>query len=340
MAIDTQSLTQLITQFRALSAKDSITPESLGALLQRMADLLAMAGTSETVEKIQVVMQGLRNAGKSLCNIEQGQSDRNHIYANIQSVNLADGSVTTNSGIFIQQATTERAGAMRAQQVTDLNDARRGLKEVRDILDEELPILYKLLEKLGLDEECTGDIHLGGQIGCAVVDNQLKIYGADKLIADGYVPYIFRHVRKRNPYKHRDYPDSTRKYCPKTKGWALYGSRYAVKVEDGIVKFTLGSHCHLGLPQTEFSADPEAFICQSVNSWGEPTVAWGRSVICLRDPKKTAEDHRLIKLRFGIAFGISQDPGGWRITPAEMVTPLAEFSIIYDNGTRSWYFSR
>ena len=47
MAIDTKSLSQLIAEFRKLQAKDSITPESLGYILQRIADLLATAGTSE-----------------------------------------------------------------------------------------------------------------------------------------------------------------------------------------------------------------------------------------------------------------------------------------------------
>ena len=37
MAIDTKSLTQLISDFRKLQAKDSITPESLGSILQRIA---------------------------------------------------------------------------------------------------------------------------------------------------------------------------------------------------------------------------------------------------------------------------------------------------------------
>ena len=50
MAIDTKSLSQLIAEFRKLQAKDSITtPESLGYILQRIADLLATAGTSERV---------------------------------------------------------------------------------------------------------------------------------------------------------------------------------------------------------------------------------------------------------------------------------------------------
>lgn len=41
MAIDTKSITQLISEFRKLQTKDSITPESLGYILQRLADLLA-----------------------------------------------------------------------------------------------------------------------------------------------------------------------------------------------------------------------------------------------------------------------------------------------------------
>ena len=52
MAIDTKSLTQIITEFRKLSAKDSITPESLGYILQRIADLLATGGSNAyTIQK-------------------------------------------------------------------------------------------------------------------------------------------------------------------------------------------------------------------------------------------------------------------------------------------------
>lgn len=39
MAINTNSITQLITEFRALQSKDAISPESLGYILQRIANL-------------------------------------------------------------------------------------------------------------------------------------------------------------------------------------------------------------------------------------------------------------------------------------------------------------
>ena len=56
MAIDTKSLTQIITEFRALQTKDAVSPESLGYILQRIVDLLSTAGTSETVNSIQKLL--------------------------------------------------------------------------------------------------------------------------------------------------------------------------------------------------------------------------------------------------------------------------------------------
>ncbi len=118
MAIDTKSLSDIISDFRALTAKDSITPESLGYILQRIADLLATAGTSETVTKIQTLLDGLKTAGQAVVSLEQGATDRNNILADVKIVNLVSGLTAQVVGkTFIKQATTERAGAMRANQV-------------------------------------------------------------------------------------------------------------------------------------------------------------------------------------------------------------------------------
>lgn len=63
MAIDTKSLTQIITEFRALQTKDAVSPESLGYILQRIVDLLLTARTSETVANIQKLLDGFKAAG-------------------------------------------------------------------------------------------------------------------------------------------------------------------------------------------------------------------------------------------------------------------------------------
>lgn len=133
MAIDTKSLTDIITEFRALQSKDAVSPESLGSILQRIVDLLATAGTSETVNNITKLLDGFKAAGQALTEIFQGQSDRNHIYAKISTVNLATGAVGSSSGIFIQQATTDRAGAMRSLIIIFLTCALVGCKSQKNV---------------------------------------------------------------------------------------------------------------------------------------------------------------------------------------------------------------
>jgi len=116
MAINVKSLTQIISDFRKLQSKDSVSPESLGAILQCIADLLATAGTSDTVAAIQTLLNGFKAVGQAVCSIEQGATDRNNILTNIKAVDLGNGSIATASNnLSIRQATTERAGAMRAQ---------------------------------------------------------------------------------------------------------------------------------------------------------------------------------------------------------------------------------
>ena len=66
MAIDTKSLTDIITEFRALQSKDAVSPESLGYILQRIVDLLATAGTSETVSNITKLLDGFKAAGQAI----------------------------------------------------------------------------------------------------------------------------------------------------------------------------------------------------------------------------------------------------------------------------------
>ena len=52
MAINITTITLLISDFRALSQKDSISPESLGVLLQRLADLINSAASDEEYKAI------------------------------------------------------------------------------------------------------------------------------------------------------------------------------------------------------------------------------------------------------------------------------------------------
>lgn len=334
MAIDIKSISQLISEFRKLQSKDSISPESLGYILQRLADLLATAGTSDTVAKIQQLLDGFKAAGYAITSIAQGQTDRNHIYANIGKVSLSDGSTSSTSGIFIQQATTERAGAMRAQQVTDLNNARNRIAEI-------VPLLEKIQAKLGMDG--SKGLYNNAQIQVSVENGQLKIYGAQSLITDGYVPYLFRLTRKRNQWNYKvalEAGAEPKKYCDKRKGWNLYGSVYTLKISGSTVTISTNPKHYYSVEAVGYSSAPSDFVKTFVRSRDNvPCFGWGRSVVSLLDPKNPKK-HRMIRLRFAIGFAKKILPGRSLITTANLVSSLAEFSLIYNPTTKLWSFGK
>ena len=338
MAIDTKSLTEVITEFRALQTKDAVSPESLGSILQRIVDLLSTAGTSETVNNITKLLDGFKAAGQAITALSQGQSDRNHIYTDKSTVNFATGAVSSTSGIFIQQATTERAGAMRAQQVIDLNAAKKGVSDLQTQVANISSLIYQLQEAVG-----GSTAMLGGKaiISVNIENGRVRVSGINALISAGCVPYIFRHTRKRNQFHHRkDYnEDPNKKYCSKRKGWNLWGSLNAVKVENGIVYFSINPKSELTKEAVGWSATPTTLVKVHKNKNGFDCIGWGRSIISLHDAKD-GNKRRMLRLRFAIAFGQPLGPGRVRVSPNNMVSNLAEFSVIYNAPNDTWSFSR
>lgn len=334
MAIDTKSLSTIITEFRALQSKDAVSPESLGYILQRIVDLLATAGTSETVANIQKLLDGFKAAGQAVTAITQGKADRNHIYAAKSTVNLSTGARASSEDIFIQQATTERAGAMRAQQVVDLNSTKSAVAQI----EKTLAALQVQVGQGGASAKASTS-----NISVQVINGKLRVIGASELIAAGFVPYLFRHTRKRNQWHHRaDHREglSVHSYCPKRKGWNLYGSVYAVKVQtDGTLTFANTRERSLSVPHTNYLTAPDALMHIHTRRTGEKTVAWGRSTVKVADCNCPAKE-RMLRFRFALAFGQKKYPGRHRITTANMVTTLAEFSIVYDPQSKSFSYSR
>ena len=337
MAIDTKSLSQLISEFRKLQTKDSITPESLGYILQRIADLLATAGTSET----QAILGNWYNAlskvsHTAVCTLQQGPADRNFVRISNTFIDLLTGQQMTNeNATIINQATTERAGAMRAQQVTDLNNARRAVADIQKIL-------ATVQAKLGMTDGSKG-LYNSAQIQVTAENGVLRLYGAQQLVADGYVPYLFRLTRKRNPWRDKvaiAAGNPTKKYCDRRKGWNLFGTYYMVKIATGnILTFSTNPHFNLCRTAQGYSNEPTALVKLHTRKDGTPCIGWGRSVISLLDPKNPKK-HRMIRLRFAIGFAKKILPGRSLITTANLVSSLAEFSVIYNPSKKTWHFGK
>lgn len=338
MAIDTKSLTQIITEFRKLQAKDSITPESLGYILQRIADLLATAGTSET----QAILGNWYNTlskvdHTAVCKLQQGPADRNFVRLSNTFIDLLTGQQMTNeNATIINMATTERAGAMKAQQVVDLNNARHAIADIEKLLD-------VIQTKLGMTEDSKG-LYNTAQIQVSVENGVLRLYGAQQLIEDGYVPYLFRLTRKRNPWDDKvalEAGAERKKYCDKRKGWNLFGTCYMVKIASGnILTFNAKSHYDLCTPSEIYAATPDTLVKQfNRRSDNAPCIGWGRSVVSLLDPNNALK-HRLIRLRFAIGFAKKILPGRSLITTANLVSSLAEFAVIYNPSKKTWHFGK
>ena len=121
--IDTSSITALISAFRAEVAQNSISPEKVGGILQQIVDALSKAASNGDVADFLALQERLQALTTIYTSLSQGTADRNHIYLTPTTYNVGSDEHYTNAdSIRIQQATTERAGTMRAQQVIDISE--------------------------------------------------------------------------------------------------------------------------------------------------------------------------------------------------------------------------
>lgn len=330
--IDVTTLTQLITQFRNTTASNSVSPETVGSILQKIVDILATAGTQANLDIINKWHEALKTAAPTLTALSQGNADRNHIYLAARSVNLYTGAQADLAPIQIQQATTERAGAMRAQQVVDLNAARRDVADIK----KQIQTINSLLGVGTAD-----NLYKASQISCQVINGELHLLGGQTLTAAGYVPYLFRRVRKRNLYKNKfatAEQRAARPYCPAKKGWGLYGSIYAVKLDGSKILFSTNPHSFLSVKAEGWSAVASTLVTRHTDRHGNIRFGLGRSSVSLTDPKNSKKQ-RMIRFVFGIGLAKPIYPGTAAITPANLASSLATFTIIYDPGTQRWTFS-
>ena len=125
MAIDTSNITSLINDFRALSQKDSISPESLGALLQRIADLLASCNSEAEVKPLKDLLENISSLPDTVLSISNGSDNPDNVLVDISKGNVSKGSVySLKDQVLVRQASSERAGAMTTQHVSDLATAK------------------------------------------------------------------------------------------------------------------------------------------------------------------------------------------------------------------------
>ena len=327
--IDTQALGQLISAFRALQTKDSITPESLGSLLQSIASLVATAPTLASAQQLDSWASALMGAKTALHAVAQGAPDRNDLNINISNVSLVNGSTTPVSvPVVIKQATTDRAGAMRASHVSDLYAATRNVTALQEAMAAANLAIAEIESRIGF----SGFVKT--RFSLTVEDKMLRISGVDALLKAGYVPYIFRNIKKRNRYRLAGKtPQEIFEHGrpPVRKGWSLYGSMYSLKIDSGVVLFSTADpklHSRSDMPTGEFSHKPQTLLVKSVDADGHEYFNWGHKKIPMTGyNNKGVIRKRNLRFRFAIGFAPPIKPGRRRITTADLVSELVEFKV-------------
>lgn len=126
--IDISQLTALISAFRVETEKESISPETVGKLLQDITDLLATA-IGETEYNIIRVWKETLQQYRFLYDIQQRNiDDHSNVILQLMARSMVDGT-TSSLTLAIGPATRTRAGVLtaedyiRIQGIGETNDA-------------------------------------------------------------------------------------------------------------------------------------------------------------------------------------------------------------------------
>lgn len=358
MAIDTTALNKLIADFRALSQKDSISPESLGSLLQRIADLLAVCATDSEAKPLFALLNSITSLPDDLLSISQGSADRNDVLVNITKANISKGTVTSlNDQIFIRQATTDRAGVMRAQQVVDLNTTKKAVANLETSFQSmatDVQAHSTRLSSLGTavaDTQKTVSDNAKSisslkaitdrpTIQTVVESRKLLLLNAQYYLDKGFIPFVFRKTKKRNRTRHELSPN---KRGPQHKGWhVIGGSPQCVNInKSNIVAFAdvpLEEWHNLHRQSFNYSHSPEVLVRPCIVDDTELYVNWGKVQVSNLD--RHSNSPRMLRFEYGIGFGRAYERNRETVTPCNLVSNLAVFSVIYDTATKKWYFGK
>ena len=203
--IDTTALTALISAFRAEVTQNSISPEKVGGILQSIVNVLSTSVAENDIKDFTSIREALKKATTMYLSLTQGTSDRNHVYLTPTLLNATTGEKYTNAdSIRIQQATTERAGAMRAQQVIDLNAAKKNIGELQDDINRIDTLISEIESSI---EVISSDILAIKDSVCLTVevkDRFLILQGAAPLLERKLIPYLFRLTKKANRKRYTD----------------------------------------------------------------------------------------------------------------------------------------
>ncbi|MBP3737551.1 MAG: hypothetical protein J6I72_00690 [Muribaculaceae bacterium] len=132
--IDTDQLTSLISAFRVETEKESISPETVGKLLQDIVDLLSTAST-DAERQILDDWKALLSQYTVVYDVAHAtgmadMADMEHMFLTLKGRSLRNGATFTSS-VPLSAATDIQAGVMSASHVQAIMSLQASLPQVR-----------------------------------------------------------------------------------------------------------------------------------------------------------------------------------------------------------------
>ena len=310
MAADITTITKLITDFSNETREEAVTVQVLGALLQKIADVIGTTALQSDVQSLGAWRTLFAKLNTLVTDITIGSDDRNSIYLTLSKGNVATGSIQSQpNSICIRQATTERAGAMRAQQVQDLNKCKSDISAINTLLSSINTSLSKMnTELMRHSRQLTTDGNALSSIDtwikqtantisslqssirtlqanfntfasmkqsttihieCQIKDSKLYIQGANQLISSGLLPVIFRYSIRTSRRKSNE--NGIREYMPKRRGWHRFFDNKKIRVRsDNIIEFRDDSpSLSDGAPTKYYDSPKYLFTFEKVNIYSD-----------------------------------------------------------------------
>ena len=327
-SMNTENLSSLISALRNETQADSISPDSLGSILQKIAQLLEQAALSDEVHSLlqwRSQIMALPPLISAITSLENDPDDA-VLKCTFQYLN---GTSPTEGVVSISGATANRAGAMSADQVSEINQlSTTAMRTGTDIA----ALQMQAQAILNLCDDLDGRItNLSGSssqtssnfkqfISCQAVAQSLYIKANLTEINNlNLVPYIFRYSKKQSRYRFNR--SENRRKGKKRKGWhVLYGHDKCRIDNKGKVTVRCdwegaNNGLYLDSPQILFSE----LKTKTFNGTLQQRIAFGKKTY---DVRNTAH-----KFKFGIAFGLpSSRQSPFKIT--KLRTNIAEFYVL------------
>ena len=177
--------------------------------------------------------------------------------------------------------------------------------------------------------------------------DELRLNGANALLALGYVPYLFRYSRKRN---RKTDQQGIKGHGDIRKGWNVVGKRETIRImNNGLVTIDKVMFVHDEFDDEEmqnmeqFQSEAKFFLADKLDQTMDIRyVPFGKTRIDIQVKKNGEYQYRKLRLKYGIAFAPYRIGGRELLDKNNLVTPIVPFHVatVLRDGSYRWVFEK